>query len=89
MTPIHSTRLFDYDSKAQTFFAEASELPRPITENASGFFLKSHKTGTEVLFLFKSEEHDNTDGEIMSWTFEQWCLHPGQTRKMQAVIWND
>lgn len=73
--PVHSTKQFSYNKTDKTFVTEASSLGKTnlfdrLYPDACdvGFWLKSHKTGKQILF-FLVDEIKNADDELTGWRF--------------------
>jgi len=77
-----SSRDFSYCSEQRTFSAEVSELTFRGNLGA-GFYIKSARTGKQVLFLFDGTDYaDSNQEDIVGWRF--FC--PGES--VMAVIVN-
>ena len=78
-----SSRDFNYSSETRTFSAEVSEL-KFRGNLCSGFYIKSARTGKQVLFLFDGADYADANKEdIAGWRF--FC--PGEG--VSALIIND
>ena len=88
-----STKGVSYHGEDNTLTCEASDIglgrtihEGPIFRDAAdiGIFLRSHKTGVVVPFVYVDVEHDN-EGDVMAWRFSSYGLdHP-----IQLVVFND
>jgi len=75
MSAYVSTRDLHYQSVGRSFFAFITDLPekriplmRVFNDSCDeGFYLVSHKTGTEILMYLK--ETKVVEGEVVGWTF--------------------
>lgn len=67
MTNSFSMKLFTYDSKMNSFSAEASDLPGSSIPGR--FSIVSEETGSEVYFEFTHQDKDSTEEDIYGWNY--------------------
>jgi hypothetical protein len=87
--PVHSTKMFSYDTIDKTFISEASNFAGSfmgrVYDDACdiGFLIESVRTGVKKLFLLANESINKLEGEIESWNFVS------DDGKFKAIIFND
>lgn len=93
-----STKLVDYDKHTKEFYADISTLAgqgnifSPIfieIKNMCGFWLKSHKTGAEVLMQLRNTiREDGEVGDILYWVFVPVFL-TDREKFSKFILFND
>lgn len=88
-----STSSVHYHGEDDTLTCEASDIGLgrtvqevPIFRDAAdvGIFLRSHRTGAVVPFIYVDVEQDD-EGEVLSWRYSSY----GLDRPIQLKVWND